>query len=301
MRGVPALDGGTTRGWAGRSLRPRGVLSDPESLLADLVSPEQRHISNALDALTTSIGAYVDQVTAGIAATLTSSPAALREAWYRYGVEDTKGEQALPASSGSMSARPSGPWGALHRRRGREGRRRRPGPLWANEDDLPTPAEVDAPACGWRASACWTDRPCGTIPRHRAIALLRRCSAAQRLFGPSSGSPGPLEARFSRSRQHDAVRGCGGTGGRAGEQHQRARTARGKASTTSGARSRTGRPSGGRPARVDHARMPDRVDEFRWSRLLRPRYRGHGTLLALRHGATAVSVPEPRLRGFPLP
>src|SRR5271168_5370636 len=31
-----------------------GVLSDPESLLADLVSPEQRHISNALTALTTS-------------------------------------------------------------------------------------------------------------------------------------------------------------------------------------------------------------------------------------------------------
>ena len=72
-----------------------GVLNDPESLLADLVSPEQRHISNALTALTTSIGAYVDHVTAGIAGTLTSSPAALREAWYRYRVEDTKGEQAF--------------------------------------------------------------------------------------------------------------------------------------------------------------------------------------------------------------
>ena len=46
-----------------------GVLDDPESLLADLISPEQRHISNALTALTTSIGAYVDHITAGIAAT----------------------------------------------------------------------------------------------------------------------------------------------------------------------------------------------------------------------------------------
>src|SRR5271163_4877177 len=73
----------------------QGVLNDPESLLADLVSPEQRHISNALTALTTSIGAYVDHVTAGIAATLTSSPAALREAWYRYRVEEEKGEQAF--------------------------------------------------------------------------------------------------------------------------------------------------------------------------------------------------------------
>jgi len=31
----------------------------------------------------------------GIAAKLTSSPAALREAWYRYRVEDAKGEQAF--------------------------------------------------------------------------------------------------------------------------------------------------------------------------------------------------------------
>jgi hypothetical protein len=57
--------------------------------------PRAAHISNALTALTTSIGAYVDHVTAGIAATLTSSPAALREAWYRYRVEDGKGEQAF--------------------------------------------------------------------------------------------------------------------------------------------------------------------------------------------------------------
>ena len=106
-----------------------GVLSDPESLLADLISPEQRHISNALTALTTSIGAYVDHVTAGIAATLTSSPAALREAWYRYRVEDAKGEQAFAGLFGLNVGQDEVDRGtALHRRGGRAGRRRCPVP-----------------------------------------------------------------------------------------------------------------------------------------------------------------------------
>src|ERR1700722_1444377 len=123
-----------------------GVLSDPESLLADLVSPEQRHISNALTALTTSIGAYVDHVTAGIAATLTSSPAALREAWYRYRVEDTKGEQAFAGLFGLNVGQAEVDRGAnfiegVVERAGEDALSR----LWADEDDLPTPAEVDAP------------------------------------------------------------------------------------------------------------------------------------------------------------
>ena len=53
------------------------ALGDPEALLSDLISPEQRNISSALTAQTTAIGAYVDHITAGIAETLTSSPAAL--------------------------------------------------------------------------------------------------------------------------------------------------------------------------------------------------------------------------------
>jgi putative hydrolase len=123
-----------------------GVLNDPESLLADLVSPEQRHISNNLTALTTSIGAYVDHVTAGIAATLTSSPAALREAWYRYRVEDTKGEQAFAGLFGLNVGQAEVDRGAhfidgVVERAGEDALAR----LWANEEDLPTPAEVDAP------------------------------------------------------------------------------------------------------------------------------------------------------------
>jgi putative hydrolase len=123
-----------------------GVLSDPESLLADLISPEQRHISNALTALTTAIGAYVDHVTAGIAATLTSSPSALGEAWYRYRVEDAKGEQAFAGLFGLNVGQVEVDRGAnfidgVVERAGEDALTR----LWANEDDLPTPAEVDAP------------------------------------------------------------------------------------------------------------------------------------------------------------
>jgi putative hydrolase len=123
-----------------------GVLSDPESLLADLISPEQRHISNTLTALTTSIGAYVDHVTAGIAATLTSSPAALSEAWYRYRVEDAKGEQAFAGLFGLNVGQAEVDRGAAFIdgvvERAGEGALVR---LWADERDLPTPAEVDAP------------------------------------------------------------------------------------------------------------------------------------------------------------
>ena len=123
-----------------------GVLSDPESLLADLISPEQRHISNTLTALTTSIGAYVDHVTAGIAATLTSSPAALREAWYRYRVEDAKGEQAFAGLFGLNVGQAEVDRGTAFidgvvERAGENALAR----LWADERDLPTPAEVDAP------------------------------------------------------------------------------------------------------------------------------------------------------------
>jgi putative hydrolase len=123
-----------------------GVLSDPESLLADLISPEQRHISNALTALTTSIGAYVDHVTAGIAATLTSVPAALGEAWYRYRAEEAKGEQAFAGLFGLRVGQEEVDRGAnfidgVVERSGEDALAR----LWADERDLPTPAEVDAP------------------------------------------------------------------------------------------------------------------------------------------------------------
>jgi putative hydrolase len=122
------------------------ALGDPEALLSDLISPEQQSISSALTAQTTAIGAYVDHVTAGIAETLTSSPAALREAWYRYRIEEGKGEQAFAGLFGLDVGQEEVDRGrafvtGVVERAGEDALAR----LWGDELDLPTPAEVDAP------------------------------------------------------------------------------------------------------------------------------------------------------------
>ena len=122
------------------------ALGDPEALLADLISPEQRNISSALTALTTALGAYVDHVTGTIAETLTSSPGALREAWYRYRIEEGKGEQAFAGLFGLDVGQEEVDRGrafvnGVIERAGDDALTR----LLGEELDLPTPAEVDAP------------------------------------------------------------------------------------------------------------------------------------------------------------
>ncbi len=122
------------------------ALGDPEALLADLISPEQRNISSTLTAQTTAIGAYVDHVTGGIADTLTSSPGALREAWYRYRIEEGKGEQAFAGLFGLDVGQAEVDRGrafvnGVVERAGEDALAR----LLGDELDLPTPAEVDAP------------------------------------------------------------------------------------------------------------------------------------------------------------
>ncbi|HEY6474662.1 MAG TPA: zinc-dependent metalloprotease [Acidimicrobiales bacterium] len=122
------------------------ALGDPEALLADLISPEQRNISAALTAQTTALGAYVDHVTGTIAETLTSSPGALREAWYRYRIEEGKGEQAFAGLFGLDVGQVEVDRGrafvqGVVERKGEDALTR----LWSDELDLPTPAEVDAP------------------------------------------------------------------------------------------------------------------------------------------------------------
>jgi putative hydrolase len=122
------------------------AVRDPEALLADLISPEQHNISNALTAVTTAIGAYVDHITAQIAGTLTSSPAALREAWYRHRVEEGKGEQAFAGLFGIDVGQAEVDRGAAFiagvvERAGDDALSQ----LWTEALHLPTPAEVDAP------------------------------------------------------------------------------------------------------------------------------------------------------------
>jgi putative hydrolase len=122
------------------------ALGDPEALLSDLISPEQRSISGALTAQTTAIGAYVDHITGTVAAGLTSNPAALREAWYRYRIEEGKGEAAFAGLFGLAVGQAEVDRGrafvqGVIERAGVDALAR----LWADELDLPTPAEVDAP------------------------------------------------------------------------------------------------------------------------------------------------------------
>jgi putative hydrolase len=122
------------------------ALSDPEALLSDLITPEQRNLSSALSAQTTALGAYVDHVTAGIAERLTSSSAAVREAWYRYRIEEGKGEQAFAGLFGLDVGQDEVDRGrnfvsGVLERAGDDALTR----LWSDQLDLPTPAEVDAP------------------------------------------------------------------------------------------------------------------------------------------------------------
>ncbi len=124
----------------------QGLLGDPEALLADLLTPGQQRTSAQLVAVVTAMGAYVDHVTATVATTLTGSPGALIEAWYRYRVADAKGERAAAALFGLDLGREQVDRGAAFvrgvlERAGEEGL----GRLWSSPSTLPTPAEVDAP------------------------------------------------------------------------------------------------------------------------------------------------------------
>ena len=143
------------------------ALGDPEALLSDLISPEQRNISSALTAQTTAIGAYVDHVTAGIAETLTSSPAALREAWYRYRIEEGKGEQAFAGLFGLDVGQDEVDRGrAFVDRRDRAGRRGRAHPPVVRR------ARPAHPGRGRRARAvARPHRPAGLSVRRRRTAV----------------------------------------------------------------------------------------------------------------------------------
>jgi len=124
----------------------QNLLSDPEALLADLLTPGQRRTSDNLVAVTTTVGAYVDHVTVRVAGALVGSTSALKEAWYRHRIEDGAGEQGAGALFGLDLGRQQVDRGAgfvtgVVERAGEDGLAR----LWSSAWTLPTPAEVDAP------------------------------------------------------------------------------------------------------------------------------------------------------------
>jgi putative hydrolase len=122
------------------------LLSDPEALLADLLTPGNRATSARLTAAATALGAYADHLTVTIARATTGNEGVLSEAWYRYRVEDAKGYPAAGALFGLDLGREQVDRGAAFvrgviDRAGEEGLAR----LVASGKTLPTPAEIEAP------------------------------------------------------------------------------------------------------------------------------------------------------------
>jgi putative hydrolase len=122
------------------------LMSDPEALLADLLTPGSRVTSERLNALVAALSGYVDHVTAAIAQAITGSAGTLSEAWYRYRVSDSRGRQAAAALFGFDVSRTQVDRGAAFvrgvvERAGEDGLSR----LISDARTLPTPAEVDAP------------------------------------------------------------------------------------------------------------------------------------------------------------
>ena len=133
------------RAWATRR-RSRSALGDPEALLSDLISPEQRNISSALTAQTTAHrrlrrprhGRHrrdADLVTRRAARGLVPLPD--RGGQGRAGLRRPVRAQRRPGRGGPGRAFVTG----VVERAGEDALAR----LWADELDLPTPAEVDAP------------------------------------------------------------------------------------------------------------------------------------------------------------
>jgi uncharacterized protein (DUF2342 family) len=122
------------------------LMSDPEALLSDLLTPGSQATSDRLTALVAALTGYVDHATGRIAEAITGAAGPLSEAWYRYRVADSRGRQAAAAMFGFDVSRAQVDRGAafvrgVFERAGEDGLNR----LLEGPRTLPTPAEVDAP------------------------------------------------------------------------------------------------------------------------------------------------------------
>ena len=122
------------------------LMSDPDALLAELVTPGAQATSANLTAAATAVGAYVDHVAAQVATRHCGSSSLLIEAWRRHRVTDAKGEQAagglfgLDLSAAEVERGHTFVQGVLDRE-GEAGLAKLLRDGWA----LPTPAELDDP------------------------------------------------------------------------------------------------------------------------------------------------------------
>jgi putative hydrolase len=122
------------------------ALGDPATLLGAIRSPEQRELQPRLEALVAAIVGYVDWVMDTVGANLIGSYGRITEAARRHRVETGEGDRFVEHLLGLELGQAQYDRGAafvegIAERAGTEGLAR----LWADEADLPTPAELDAP------------------------------------------------------------------------------------------------------------------------------------------------------------
>jgi putative hydrolase len=135
------------------------ALGDPATLLGAIRSPEQRELQPRLEALVAAIVGYVDWVMDTVGANLIGSYGRITEAARRHRVETGEGDRFVEHLLGLELGQAQYDRGAafvegIAERAGTEGLAR----LWADEADLPTPAELDAPGL-WLARIDLPDLP----------------------------------------------------------------------------------------------------------------------------------------------
>jgi len=122
------------------------LLGDPAALAEPPDTPELRRIRAELAALTSAIAGYVEWVTDSVAARVIGAHRPVREALRRRRVERSEGERAAEMLFGLCLDQDALDRGeAFVRGVVERGGDAELGKLWTQEENLPTPAEVDAP------------------------------------------------------------------------------------------------------------------------------------------------------------
>jgi putative hydrolase len=122
------------------------ALGDPSALLGAIQSPAQQALRPRLEALVTAIVGYVDWVMDSIGTTLIGSYGMITEALRRRRIEAGEGDRFVEHLLGLELGEPQYQRaeafvGGVVERAGADGLNR----LWADERNLPTPNEIDAP------------------------------------------------------------------------------------------------------------------------------------------------------------
>ena len=124
----------------------QSALSDPSGMLGEMQSDEQRRLQVPLRALLVTIAGYVDHMMATVGRRLIASYPQLTEALHRRRLEEHGGDKVLGQLFGVTLDAADYERGqafvtGVLERAGEDGL----GRLWKGEQELPTPAELDAP------------------------------------------------------------------------------------------------------------------------------------------------------------